>query len=195
MAIIFPSPTIARRWNGALQARLMRAPLEAFLRSHGRVPARTGVAQDTDDVTRAAVQLIETTFAMMSAARPPCGQFCDNAIVGHLACIVAQSLARLIDRPGVWRIAALLSTAQLLSPWMSLTEAAVASAGCIRRFEREGAGISAMDEQLAQAAISAVTNDCAADFAKVSANIVSCLSGSSPGSSIDSVAQAEASAR
>ena len=31
MGIVYPSEAVARRWNGALQTSLQRAPLERFL--------------------------------------------------------------------------------------------------------------------------------------------------------------------
>ncbi len=39
MGIVYPSKAVARRWDGALQARLRRAPLEKFLKARGIAPA------------------------------------------------------------------------------------------------------------------------------------------------------------
>lgn len=194
MAVVFPSAEISQRWNGSLQARLTRAPLEAFLRSQGFAPARVGVAQDTDNVTRAAVHMIESAIARLSAPQltGTTTAFCGDAIAGDLSCIVTKSLASMIEKPPVWRIAALLSTAQLLTPRIGLTEAAVAAAAYVRRFEREGGRDSALDHQIAQAAISAL-QDGMDDFVKVSALLVSRLSVPSDGSSGDSVVHIEAS--
>ena len=52
MGIVFPSEAVARRWDGALEARLRRAPLEAFLRARAIVAAPAGVAQDSDAIWR-----------------------------------------------------------------------------------------------------------------------------------------------
>src|SRR5579872_2629783 len=70
MGLVFPSEAVARRWNGALQARLRRAPLEAFLRARSLSPAPRGVAQDSDDVARATVLIVEAGLSFYLAGRP-----------------------------------------------------------------------------------------------------------------------------
>ena len=178
MAVVFPNPAIARRWNGALKARLMRAPLEEFLRSRGIATARAGAGQDSDDVTRAAVQIIEAARAVGSTRRPGGVPLSDSAIVAHLSCLVTRTLAALIENPDVWRVAALVCTAQILSPLLGLTGAAVAAAAYVRRFENEHAGDAALDIQLAQATIRLVINDVADAFLEASSQVASRLSAS-----------------
>jgi hypothetical protein len=98
VAIVFPNESIARRWDGALQARIRRAPLEGFLRTQAIAAAAPGIAQDSDNLIRATVFIVE------------------HAMLGRLACLTSRSLAALIVEPARWRTAALVSTARLLSP-------------------------------------------------------------------------------
>jgi hypothetical protein len=137
MGILFPNEAVARRWDGALQARLTRAPLEAFLRAHSVAPAPVGVAQDSDNLVRATVLIVEASllhyFKDRDAHLAP-GQ---RARVGHTACLVSRTLSALICQPGAWRIGALISTARLLSPWIGLNVAAMASALYARQFKKQ----------------------------------------------------------
>jgi hypothetical protein len=104
-----------------------------------------------------------------------------QAVVGHMACVVSRALTELISQPGAWRIAALVSTARLLTPWIGLNAAALASASSARRFQQEflTAGSSA-DSWIGQTASAAVTDGDAATMAELSAGIAMRLSGSTP---------------
>jgi hypothetical protein len=173
MGIVFPSAAVARRWSGALQARMRRAPLEAFLSTRDIAPARPGVARDTDDVARATVLLVEAALALSEAERPD--RRPDEEEVGHLACIVSVSLAEAIGQPACWRIAALLSAATLLCPAAGLHSAALASSACVRRFQKSRQAGSPLDQRVAQAAFDAITLNTVTAMAEVTSAIAATL--------------------
>jgi hypothetical protein len=168
MGIVFPSADIARRWDGALQARLRRAPLEKFLRARGVVPATAGAAQDTDNVARATVLIIDAGLARFCTQRSDGVIIPQRETIAHMACVVSCSLAELILEPRVWRIAALLSVARLLRPSMGLIEAALASGAYVRRFQLQASSVSSVDPQIAQTISAAVTNDALAAMTDIS---------------------------
>jgi hypothetical protein len=134
MAIVFPNEAIARRWNGALQARLRRAPLEAFLRARSLTPAEAGNAQDADDLIRATVHIIEEGLALYFRERDELSRS-QYPFIGYLACGVSHSLSSLIVEPSSWRIAALVSSARLLGPWIGVSGAALHAAKIVREYE------------------------------------------------------------
>lgn len=175
--IVFPSEAIARRWDGALQARLRRAPLENFLKRRGIAPAPSGIAQDSDNLVRATVSLVETEIARYFEARDEILTFSHRALVGHVACLVNRELAELILQPEAWRIAALVSTARLLSPWIGLNAAALASASSVRRFQRERAQTTcSIDARVSQTVLATVAEDNPAARAEIAASIAMRLS-------------------
>jgi hypothetical protein len=177
MAIVFPSEAIARRWDGALQARLRRAPLEAFLRARSLAPAAAGVAQDSDDLARATVSMVEAGLSLYIGDRVEGLAIRQRAVVGQVACLVSRALAELISQPAAWRIAALVSTARLLSPWVGLNAAAMASASYTRRFQRELARISSEpDGRIIVGACAAVNRYDAETMTELSAAIAARLS-------------------
>jgi hypothetical protein len=135
MTIVFPNEAIARRWNGALQARLRRAPLEEFLRARSLTTAAPGIAQDTDDLIRASVHLAEEGLALYFSAREGELSRSQYPFVGYLACGVSHFLSTLILQPSAWRIASLVSTARLLSPWIGTHGAAMHAAKFVREYE------------------------------------------------------------
>jgi hypothetical protein len=135
VAIVFPNEAIARRWNGALQARLRRAPLEEFLRARSLTPAAVGIAQDTDDLIRASVHLVEDGLELYFKDRRDELSRSQYPFIGYLACGVSHSLSTLILQPSAWRIAALVSSARLLSPWIGLNGAALHAAKIVREYE------------------------------------------------------------
>jgi hypothetical protein len=175
--IVFPSEAVARNWDGALQARLRRAPLERFLRRRGIVPAPPGVSQDSDNLVRATVFLVETGIALYFEDRAEDLALSQRALIGHLACLVNRELAELISQPGAWRIAALVSTARLLSPWIGLGAAALASASAARRFQREWPAVaSSIDARIGHTVLAAVAEDTPTAMAEVSASVAARLS-------------------
>lgn len=177
MAIVFPSEAIARRWDGALQARLRRVPLEEFLKRRGIDPAPAGVSQDSDNLVRATVVIVEAGVTLYCSDRPKEFGFLQQRTVGHVACLVTRALTELIAQPPAWRIAALLSAARLLTPWVGLNAAAMASASAARRFEQEEPeAASSVDLRVFHHASAAVSNDSAEAMERVSLSIAARLS-------------------
>jgi hypothetical protein len=180
MGIVYPPRAVASRWDGALQARLRRAPLETFLRARGIVPAARGVSQDSDDLVRATVWIVETGVSLYVADREEALALRQRAGVGHVACLVSRALAEKIEHPDVWRIVALVSTAQLLTPWIGLNAAAVASAAAARQFQKEVMkGISPLDWRIMQSACDAVSGN-AGGMTQASANVAARLNADPP---------------
>lgn len=134
MALIIPSEAIARRWNGALLARLRRAPLEEFLRAHAVTPASAGTTQDSDNVSHATILMVNAGLTLYFQDREDALLATQHAVVGQAACLISRALAALILEPGCWRTAALVSTYQLLRPWIGVNAAAYASAAAAHAF-------------------------------------------------------------
>jgi hypothetical protein len=172
MGIVFPCEAIARHWDGALQARLRRAPLEKFLASRGVAPAPVGVSQDSDNLARATVLIVEAGLAVYFETHTEELEIGQRALVGHIACSVNRALAKSISRPEAWRIAALLSAARLLTPWIGLSAAAKESASCVRGFQLERPEPPcSTDERMSGSVLAAVAEASPAAVAAVSARI------------------------
>jgi hypothetical protein len=181
MGIVYPTKAVARRWDGALQARLQRAPLERFLRARGIVPAPRGISQDSDDLARATVLIVEAGLALHFVGRDEGLAFGQRAVVGHVACLVSRALAEQIAQPDAWRIVALVSAARLLSPWTGLNAAAIASASAARQFQKEvKKGISPLDWRIMKSASDAVSGNGLDAMANASANIAARLNAEIP---------------
>ena len=157
MGVLFPSEAIGRRWSGALQARLRRAPLEEFLMVHGITPASRDAYQDRDNLVRATVFIVDVGVVryfhecrqQLVATQLP--------VLARAACLVSRSLAELIQEPSAWRTAALVSGAQLLSARMGLNAAAIASASLLRQFEVQLVKpASAADARISEIAAAAI---------------------------------------
>ncbi len=133
MALIYPSQYKTRHWNGALQARLTRAPLERFLGTH-RLKLATGSQRDSDNIARASVLIIECGLKEYFHDREEGLAESHHPMIGRLACVATRAVAALIQQPDSWRIPALLSAARLLTPWVGLNPAACASASSIHEF-------------------------------------------------------------
>jgi hypothetical protein len=180
MGIVYPSKAVARRWDGALQARLRRAPLESFLRAREIAPAPAGLSRDSDDLARATVSIVETGLAFYLADRKAGLAFRQRSVVGHVACLVSRALADQVSLPDAWRIVALVSTARLLSPWIGLNAAAMAAASAARQFQKEVMkGISPLDWRIMQSACDALSGAPDA-MPKASANIAARLNAEAP---------------
>lgn len=176
MGIVFPNEAITRRWDGALQARLRRAPLEAFLRARSLLPAPVGVAQDSDNLIRATGMIVEAGLARHLGDRVEGLAMHQRAIVGHVACLVSRGLAELISQPAAWRIVALVSAARVLTPWIGLNAAAMSSASSTRQFQRDlTKGLSSLDQQIIDGACAAINRDGVESMAEISANIAARL--------------------
>jgi hypothetical protein len=137
MALIMPSENVARRWNGALQARLRRAPLEELLRVRDLKVAPAGAARDTDNLVRATVFMVDAGVRIHAHAHEDELDERQQELVAQAACVVSHSLAALIGEQAAWRIAALVSAAQLLNPWIGLNAAAYAAAAAAQRFSED----------------------------------------------------------
>ena len=132
MTIIIPNARIAARWNGALQARLRHAPLEAFLRGRGRKWA-TGETRNTDNLASATIFFVDLALSGVDGL-PSALAAGQQYSVGQAACAVSSSLALLIQEPDHWRTAALVSTARLLERQIGLSAAAHVAAAAAREF-------------------------------------------------------------
>ena len=176
MGILFPNEAIARRWDGALQARLTRAPLEAFLRAHSVAPAPVGVAQDSDNLVHATVLIVEASLSHYFKDRDADLSPGQRASIGHTACLVSRTLSTLICQPEAWRIGALVGTARLLSPWIGLNVAAMASALYARQFKKRFMEPPcSQDVRIMDAVRAAVNRNGADTMAELTASIAACL--------------------
>ena len=185
MGVVYPGKKVARRWEGALQARLRRAPLERFLKGQGIVPAPRGISQDSDDLVRATVLIVEAALALHVVDHEKRLVFGQRAVVGHAACLVSRALAEQIAQPGAWRIVALVSTARLLSPWIGLNAAAIAAASSTRQFQKEVTkGISPLDWRIMKSAGDAVSGNGLDAIANVAANIAALLNAETPSAEV-----------
>jgi hypothetical protein len=180
MAIVYPNAAIASRWNGALQARLLRAPLEEFLTTRGIAPAAAGLSQDSDNVARATVLLLDPGLALFHRGQPQGLAPHQRAFVGHLACVASNALAQSISQRSAWRIAALLSGARLLGPWVGLTEAALTSAASVRDFRTCAGESSSVEPRIAAGVLATLTGSSDA-AAELSAHIASRLGDAAAG--------------
>src|ERR1700761_4547997 len=108
MGIIYPKPAIASKWAGALQARVRRTPLEAFLLAQGETPSAGGVSRDSDNVTRATIMILGAAIEEFLVDHPHDFLHAHPVLVGRLACLVSRTIAESIANPAAWRIAALV---------------------------------------------------------------------------------------
>jgi hypothetical protein len=133
--ILMPQPAIAARWNGALESRLRRAPLERFLRSRSLPFIAGGPAQCTDNLATATVAIVSTGLQLHDA--DPHRRLVERQLelVAQIACVVSEQLSIIIQELHAWRIAALVSGAQLLKTHVGLSEAARLSAEAARTYE------------------------------------------------------------
>jgi len=134
VSVVYPNDKIAARWAGALEARLRQAPLENFLRSRGQKWVLTGDARVTDNLACGGIYLVDgalNAFMLESRGTLTISQ---HPAVGQIACAVSHGLAMLIQEPNAWRIAALVSTARVLSPYSGLDAAAHIAAAAARDY-------------------------------------------------------------
>jgi hypothetical protein len=134
MSVVYPNDKITARWAGALEARLRQAPLENFLRSRGQKWVLTGDARITDNLACGSIYLVDGALnAYMLESRGTL-TISQHPLVGQIACAVSHGLATLIQEPNTWRIAALVSTARVLSPYSGLDAAAHVAAAAARDY-------------------------------------------------------------
>lgn len=170
MALLMPSAAIARHWHGALAARLKRVPLENFLRARALRVADAGASKDSDNVARATIFIVEHGLELYLRGTEDCLAEPQHAVIGQAACSISRALAILIHEPASWRIAALVSAAQLLRPWLGLNAAAHSSASAAQEFTAHLRSSSqGADSELGECASMALVRD---DGAMVSAAAV-----------------------
>jgi hypothetical protein len=134
VSVVRPNDKIAARWAGALEARLRQAPLENFLRSRGQKWVLAGDARVTDNLACGSIYLVDGALnAYMLESRGTL-TISQHPAVGQIACAVSHGLATLIKEPNTWRIAALVSTARVLSPYSGLDAAAHIAAAAARDY-------------------------------------------------------------
>jgi hypothetical protein len=176
MGLIYSNESKTRHWDGALQARLKRAPLEEFLQAHSLQIAH-GAGRDSDNLARATVYLVEGGLTAFFQGRAEGLAESQHRAIGRLACLTTRAVARLIGEPASWRIPALLSTAQLLRPWIGLLAAACASADFIRQFSVALQDAPAPEDTRMSAAVSiAVQHNDNRSIRAVAEMIATCLS-------------------
>jgi hypothetical protein len=161
LALVFPSDATARKWTGALEGRLRRAPLEQFLLTASLKLAGAGAAQTTDNLTRATVFIVEAGLQAYCKEKNQGLASAQLAIVGHFACLVCRAAAAAIQEPAAWRVAALVSTTLLLSPRTGLNAAAIDSAAAVRDFVNRLQNRSVVDENPLsdRVAVAVIRND------------------------------------
>jgi hypothetical protein len=160
MGIVYPSKAVTRRWDGALEARLRQAPVEAFLRARSILPARAGASRGSDNLVRATVFIVEAGVARYVADCEEGFARRRHSGVAVAACLVSLGLAQQFLQPDAWRVIALVSAAQLLSPLIGLNTAALESAAVARDFQQESKrGISPLEWRIITGAGDAIRNN------------------------------------
>jgi hypothetical protein len=160
MGIVYPSKNVALRWEGALKARLRRVPLEKFLRARALTPAPAGISQDSDNLVRAAVLILEEGLERHFAQPDPQFALHQQASAALAACVVSVALAQEFSKPETWRTVALMSAAQSLSPFVGLNAAAFLAAAAARQFKKEiSEGLSPLDWRIMKFAVEAVRGE------------------------------------
>jgi hypothetical protein len=94
----------------------------------------TGDARVTDNLACGGIYLVDgalNAFMLESRGTLTLSQ---HPVVGQIACAVSHGLAALIQEPNAWRIAALVSTARVLSPYSGLAAAAHIAAAAARDY-------------------------------------------------------------
>lgn len=134
MTVLIPRPEISSRWNGALTARLRHSPLERFLRSHGQKWVLSGESRITDNLACATIYFVGEALNAYTRTHPAPFAGSQHPTVGLIACAACDGLASLIQERASWRIAALVATARLLAPFISLDEAAHLAGSAARAY-------------------------------------------------------------
>jgi hypothetical protein len=180
MGILYPKEAIARRWDGALQARLRRAPLELFLGGQRTVSTPVGASRDTDNLARATVIIVQAGLDLY-LTRDKGIAFSHRPVVGHMACLVSVALAQQIFEPDLWRGAAQISTTRCLSPLIGFDTASMMATAVAQRFQKAIAiGVSPLDWRISKSAREAVHSNQSSALAKVAANIAARLNAEAP---------------
>lgn len=160
MSIIKPSAAIEQRWRGALEASVLQAPLEIFLRSRTLDVARSGPGRHSDNVTRATLYFLQAGLNSYCNSNENALDAGHYPVIGRAACLISTTLAEVIAQPTCWRVAALVSVAQFLTPWIGLNDAACVSASVYREFADQPMNpLGSYDKRLCGIAAKAVTQN------------------------------------
>lgn len=172
MTLLYPGEAVSRRWEGALQARIRRAPIEVFLRSHDLRVSPPDAAQLTDHLIRTTVYIVQRSFT----ATETIGES-EQIAAGAIACSICHELVCLISEPDSWRIAALVSAAELLTAGIGRKQAAFRAAAAARDFlvRRETQSLAPVIQQIGSRAARAVQSNHPEDLAKTGHSIRECL--------------------
>ena len=132
-------------------------------------------------MVRATGLIVEAGLELYFADRAEGLAIRQRAVVGQVACQVSRAIAELISQPAAWRIAALVSTARLLTPWIGLTAAAMVSAASVRQFQKECTKAQlSLDRSIGDGACAAVNRGDVEAMAQVSSSIAARLNGVAP---------------
>jgi hypothetical protein len=134
MALVIPNPAISAHWSGALETRLRRRPLEAFLRSRQLGYATEGISRDTDNVARASTYLIGAALSLYAEQYDERLIAAQQLIAAQAICSASDGVARLIGEPSCWRVAALVGAGRLLSSQMGVNAAAHLAASAVHHY-------------------------------------------------------------
>ena len=133
MNVITPPAAVAARWNGALEVRLRRSPLEFFLRARGLRFSATGPAHLTDNIATASVTILLAGIDEFATTRAYLlTDAAYHQTLAQIACAVSEAIACVIQEHAAWRTAALVSAAQILRPFIGLQAAAHVAAAAAR---------------------------------------------------------------
>ena len=164
MAVLIPNSEIAARWNGALQARLRREPLDQFLRFQGLAVSPAGPACVTDNLARAALYLIDAGLRAGPKTQAVESPEAFRSTLARTTCAVIDGVATLIHEGAAWKSAALIATAQVLSRFVNLRAAAQAAASAAHEYDASFKHLSpdiALQDISHQAANAVRTNELA----------------------------------
>jgi hypothetical protein len=148
MSVVKPSAAIEQRWRGALEASVQQAPLELFLRSRLLEVSSAGASRHSDNVTTATLYFLQAGIDSYRCATKRTLHAAHYPVLGRAACLLSKSLADVIAQPACWRVAALRSIAQLLTPWMGLNDAAYTSAQMCRELDASLNSLELVDQFL-----------------------------------------------
>jgi hypothetical protein len=147
-----------------------------FLRRRSLLPAPTGAAQDTDNLVRATVLIVESGLTLYFKDDEEGLTYAQRPVVGHIASLVSLALAQQISEPDIWRNVALVSTGRLLAPSMGMNFAAPVAASAVRQFQQDIMnGASPSDWRIMNSACEAISCNDDAAFGNAVSTIASRL--------------------
>ena len=129
-AVLTPSPRVASHWNGALLARLDRAPLELFLRRHSQCISSVCRDPVTESIELVTLFIIDPAVPHRVHWRALANAAYFDAM-GQAIARIARSTGQIIHESRLWRVAALRAMGRLLTPVLGIDMAAPVSAAAI----------------------------------------------------------------